>query len=208
MSHPVDASRASRRRRGVMLVEILIALAITGMIAGGVASLLFAVAGGTKDRQEMRRRNVRADVLAARVDGAIRSSCMVLGRDAQSLVLWVSDSKKNSSPDLSELRRIDWDSATKSLRCYQAPSTLADASNTNYDLATTNFLTTTAALRGTASFPATVWANGISGWNAYPTAPTQQTRLVSYDVTIDLATGGTYTARSATSLRGTPGNAG
>jgi hypothetical protein len=53
-----------------------------------------------------------------------------------------------------------------------------------------------------------VWANGVSGWTAYPTAPTQQTRLVGYDVTIDLTTGGTYTARSATSLRGTPGNAG
>ncbi len=98
-----------------MLVEILLALAITGVIAGGVASLLFAVAGGTKDRQDLRRRNVRVDVLAARVDGAIRSSGMVLGSDDRCLVLWVSDSKRNGVPDLSEIRRIEWESTTKQL---------------------------------------------------------------------------------------------
>ena len=203
-----ENAHLQRRRspRGVMLVEILLALAITGMIAAGVASLLFATAGGTKERQELRRRNVRVDVLAARIDAAVRSCGMVLGRDANCLVLWVSDSKLNGMPDLSELRRIEWEPATKRLVCFEAPSTLLDADNTAYALATTDFVTTTAALRGTASFPSTVWGNGVSGWTTSPSAMTQSTRLVSYEVAIDLTEGGTHTARSAIALRGTPRN--
>jgi hypothetical protein len=201
-----DNHRRRRAPRGVMLVEILLALAITGMIAAGVASLLFATAGGTKERQDLRRRNVRVDVVAARVDAAVRSCGTALGRDANCLVLWVSDSKLNGMPDLSELRRIEWDPATKRLLCFEAPSTLLDADNTAYALATTDFVTTTAALRGTASFPSTVWGNGVSGWTSSPSPITQSTRLVSYEVTIDLTEGGTHTARSAVALRGTPRN--
>jgi type II secretory pathway pseudopilin PulG len=204
--------RQHRRRRparcGVMLVEILLALAITGMVAAGVASLLFAVSGGTKDRQELRRRNVRVDVLAARIDAAIRSSSMVLGRDSRCLVLWVSDTKPNGAPDLSELRRIEWDSTTKQMRCFEAPATLNPADDTAYALGTTDFVSTTAGLRGLPSFTSTVWANGVSGWSSSPDPVTQSTRVVSYGVTIDLPTGGTHTARSATALRGTTANAG
>ncbi len=133
---------------------------------------------------------------------------MLLGSDGQCLVLWVSDSKKNGAPDLSELRRIEWDAATKRIRCYQARTTLAPAANTAYDLTTTNFLATTAALRGTSSFPAVVWAQGVSGWSTSPTVATPATRLIAYGVTIDLSVGGTHTARSAAALRGTPANAG
>jgi hypothetical protein len=91
--------------------------------------------------------------------------------------------------------------------CYQAPATLADASDTVYDPATTNFLTTTAGLRGSASFPAAVWANNVSAWTTSPAAPTSTTRLIGYDVTIDLTTGQAYTARSSVAMRGNMGTA-
>jgi type II secretory pathway pseudopilin PulG len=212
MSTTLSAPRRLRRRtagtRGVMLVEILLALAISGLIAAGVASLLFATASGTKDRQELRQRNVRVEVLTSRVDAAIRSSSVLLARDSKCLVLWVADVKKNAQPNLSELRRIEWDATTKQLICYRAPATLADASDTAYDLAATDFLTTTAALRGSASFPGTVWANNVSGWNSSPAAPTSATRVIGYDVTLTLSTGEAYTTRSSTALRGTASTGG
>lgn len=197
-----------RRSRGVMLVEILLALAITGLVAAGVASLLFATATGTKDRQELRQGNVRVDVLAHRMDAAIRSSSMLLARDTRSLVFWTADVKKNGLPDLSELRRIDWDNTTKRVVCYQAPATLDAASNTTYDLATTDFLTTTAALRGTASFPGTLWAQNVQRWETSAAAATRLTRLIAYGFTIHLADGGKRTARSSATLRGTAGSTG
>ena len=204
---PLSPHKQGRRAvRGVMLIEVLLALAITGIIAAGVASLLFATADGTKERQEMRQRNVRVDVVTARVDGAVRSRNRILGRDNRCIVLWTNDSTPNGMPDLSELRRIEWDSTTKQLLCFEAPATLSAAANTTYPLATTDFVSVTSALRGSASFPSTVWANGVSGWASSPAAVTESTRLLSYEITIDLTSGQTHTARSAAALRGTPGN--
>ncbi len=198
----------TRRRRGIMLVEILLALAITGLIAAGVASLLFATATGTQDRQNVRQRNVRVDVLAHRIDGAIRSSSMLVARDARCVVFWTADVKPNGVPDLSELRRIQWDHVRKRVICYEAPATLADADNVAYDLATTDFLTTTDGLRGSASFPGTVWANDVRGWNTSPAAASPTARATGYGFTIHLPTGGNHTARSSAAMRGTAGSTG
>src|SRR4051812_34952429 len=90
-----------RASRGLMLVEVLLALAISGMVAAAVAAMLFALANGSRDRQDLRHRNVRAEVVIARVDTAIRSSSMLLGRTPNCVVLWVADSRKNGRPDLS-----------------------------------------------------------------------------------------------------------
>ena len=201
----------ARRPRGVMLVEILLALAITGLIAAGVASLLMATASGTKDRQELRQRNVRVDVLAHRIDGALRSSSMLLARDSRTLVLWTGDTNKNGAVNLAELRRIEHDNGGKQIICYEAPTALPAASNTAYDLTTTtadNFLTTTAALRGTATFPGTVWGNNVQSWDSSPDPGSRTTRLIGYGFTIRLPKGGAYAARSSVTLRGTSGNAG
>ncbi len=201
-----------RRHRGLMLVEILLALAISGMVAAGVASLLLATATGTQDRQETRQRNVRVDVLSHRIDAAIRSSSMLLARDTRCVVFWTADLKNNGVPNLSELRRIEWDNSKKQVVCYQAPATLADASNTAYDLATTNFLTTTAGLRNSASFPGTVWAKNVRAWETSPGVVTPATRstirLIGYGFTIDLPTAGQHTTRSSAALRGTSTTAG
>ena len=200
--------RGTRRARGITLVEILMALAITGLVAAGVASLLMATASGTKDRQELRQRNVRTDVLSHRLDGAIRSSSMLLARDNKTLVFWTADTKKNGVPNLSELRRIEYDTATKRVLCYEAPATLADAANTPFDLATTDFLTATAALRGTASFPGTVWGNNVQAWSTTPDPAPRTTRLIGYRFTIHLPQGGAHPARSSVTMRGTSGSAG
>lgn len=202
----MTATRPSRRR-GVMLVEILLALAITGLVAAGVASLLFATASGTKERQALRQGNVRVDVLTHRMDAAIRSSSMLLARDSSTLVFWIADVRSNGVPDLSELRRIEWDNGAKSVTCYQAPATLAAASDVTYDLTTTDFLTTTAALEGSASFPGTVWANRVHAWTTSPTTLPRLTRLVGYGFTVHMDDGKRST-RSSAAMRGTAGSTG
>jgi type II secretory pathway component PulJ len=192
-----------RASRGLMLVEVLLALAISGMVAAVVAAMLFALANGSRDRQDLRHRNVRADVVIARVDTAVRSSSMLLGRTPNCLVLWVADSRKNGRPDLSELRRIEWDAASKQLRCYQAPAGLADSDNTTYQLSD-DFVAATAALAGSATFPAEVWGTNVTGWSsgAVPTGATQDARMIAYSVTLTAAAG-TVRIPSSAPIRGT-----
>jgi type II secretory pathway component PulJ len=192
-----------RASRGLMLVEVLLALAISGMVAAVVAAMLFALANGSRDRQDLRHRNVRADVVIARVDTAVRSSSMLLGRTPNCLVLWVADSRKNGRPDLSELRRIEWDAASKQLRCYQAPAGLADSDNTTYQLSD-DFVAATAALAGSATFPAEVWGTNVTGWSGspVPTSATQDARMIAYSVTLTTAAGMVRIPSSAP-IRGT-----
>ncbi len=197
------SARNPRRTRGIMLVEILLALAITGLVATGVASLLFTVAGGTKHGQELRRRNVRVDVLSSRIDSAIRSSCVLLGRDSQCLVFWIADTRHNQKPNLSELSRLEWDPATRQLKCYQAPADLSDADDIAYDLSE-DFLIVTAGRKGTTSFPSEIWSNVVTAWDTTPADATRATRLIGYHLTID-AFGSTHSSRSAAALRGESG---
>lgn len=211
MTTPITTSRLARirargrRARGISLVEVILALAIAAMIAAGVSSLLFAVANGTKDRQEVRRRNIKADVTGNRLDTAIRSSAMLLGRDANSLVLWVSDSRVDEAPNLSELLRIDWDAATKEIRAYRAPADLAPAADIAYDLKTTNFLSATASLAGGATFPRETWGHGISAWESGPASADQNTELVHYAMTLEFPGASPATIRSTVALRGNLG---
>jgi type II secretory pathway component PulJ len=188
--------------RGLLLVEVLLALALSGMIAAAVAAMLFALANGSRDRQDLRHRNARADVLSARIDTAVRSSSMLLGRDANCIVLWVADSRKNGKPDLSELRRIQWDAASKQVRCYQAPAGIADADNTTFQLSD-DFLAATAALAGSATFPAEVWGTSVTGWssNVLPAGATQDARMIAYSVTLTTSAG-TVRIPSSAPLRG------
>jgi len=181
------------------------ALAIAAMIALGVSSLLYGMANGTKDRQELRRRNAKAEVLAHRLDTAIRSSAMLLGRDGNAMVFWVSDANGNETPNLSELLRIEWDPATKEIRGYRAPSTLAPAADIAYNAATTDFLTVTAGLAGGASFPRETWGRGVQAWESGPAASSQGTRLVHYAMTLEFTDAAPATVRSAVALRGLNG---
>jgi type II secretory pathway pseudopilin PulG len=194
--------RRCRRRGGIMLIEVLLALASTAVVATAVASLLFTVASASRDRQDLRRQNVRADVLAGRLDAVIRSSSMLLGYDDKCLVLWVSDSRANGKPDLSELCRIEWDPATRRLQSFRAPADLADADNTTFGLAT-DFVAATQTLKGTAAFPGETWATGVTAWSSRPAAAAaQDARMISYSVTVSTATG-TATMPACASLRGT-----
>jgi len=190
-------------RRGLMLVEVLLALAIAGMVAAVVAAMLFGLANGSRDRLDLRHRNVRADVLTARIDTAVRSSSMLLGGDANTLVFWVADTRKNGKPDLSELRRIEWNAASKQVRCYQAPAGLADADDTGFQTSD-DFLAATAAIAGSATFPGEVWASGVTGWTVttVPAGAAHDARMVAYTLTLTTAAG-TVTIPSSAPLRNT-----
>lgn len=200
--HPAQKRCRRRCARGLSLVEVIMALAIAAMISAGVSSLLFAVANGTQDRQEVRRRNVKAEVLATRIDGAIRASAMLLGRDNRAIVFWVSDSRENQVVNLSELLRIEYDASAKQIRACRAPADLAEAADIAYNLKTTDFLAVTASLSGSSTFPRQIWGQDISGWDTGPNRPTQETRLIYYGMTLQFPGASPATIRSAVALRG------
>ena len=197
---PVSRRRRPNSRRAFTLVEVLLALAVLAAVSGLVAGLIFSTSQATRNQQDLRRRTVKAEVIAARVDGAIRSSTMVLASGADWVVLWTTDSRANQKPNLSEIRRIEFDAVGKCIRAYAAAPGLAEANDTTYATAS-DFGAVTSALKGTASFPAETWCDRVTGWQVAPAGAGPTTRLLGYTITLQDAAG-TSSHRSAICLRG------
>ncbi len=155
-THPRSAHGI--RRRGLTLLELLLAIAGTAVVGVAAASLLTGVEAGEKSTLEARELLARQKAVSARFSAALRESRQVLDVGSGFVVLWVRDLDNDLAPDLLEIRRLDYDAATDILSVYQPP---AGTSDVQYGL-TDDFETITDALMGTASFPQTPWSTGIT----------------------------------------------
>ena len=168
-------------RRGLTLVELLLAVMITAMIGATVAAMLTAVSYGTDSSKDMRSLVARNKALSARISATLRGSTMVLDQGDGFIVLWVSDDDDDDAPSLLEIRRLDYDPAADALSSYTAPDGTTDV---YYDL-NDDFEAITDALMGTADFPQTLWGAGVGSWTlALDNADPQAATLVSYQVSL------------------------
>lgn len=166
------------------MVEIILALGVTGMIGAAVSAMLFSVSYGTSKEADLRRVTVKEKVIALRMNNAIGSSKMVLDQGTDFMVLWMGDRRPNGTPDLSEIRRIDRDGVTLELSSYKAPSTLSDADNVTYSFHH-DFDAITTALMGSANFPGEIWARNVTAWDqTLDQINPQSARLVCYAASI------------------------
>lgn len=189
--------RTRHRRRGLTLLELLLAMAGTGMVAVAVSSMLFTVSHATGSKTDMRKLVVRQKTLSSRITAAIRESKMILVSEPDVLILWVNDDNDNEQPDLAELRRIERSSVTNSVISFKSPDDIADEDNTEFDLATTDFDVATNAVKSTNNFPAERWGLDVTAWSfTLNDANPQLATLVSYQVTLN--TGGMSDTHIAT----------
>lgn len=179
---------------------------ITAMVGCAISAMLFAVARGTDDGADSRSLVIQHKTIAGRMDAAVRGSKNILALGSNYIVLWMADTRANGAPDLSELRRIEYDSATHALISYKASfpagytQAQIDAADTAYAL-NADFATTTATLKGTSSFPAETWSGTLYGWTmVIDNISPQSARLVSYRLTIGTGTK-TATVCGAAALR-------
>ncbi len=183
-----------RRRCAFTLVELLLALAVVGLVAGAASAMLVAVTYGTSSKRDLRSVVVRGKVVGARLTSAIRNSRAILESGTDYLVLWVADDNPNgttNSPDLSEMQLIERNSSTDELSSYRFPSTWnqtqIDAANATYSLtgnAAGFFQAATASAKTAGSFVESKWTTAVTAiqFTLNGTDPTNRT-LVSYRIT-------------------------
>lgn len=100
--------RTPSQRRGLTLIELMLALTITVMISGAVAAMLAAVASGVDARQDQRSVILRAGAAQARLSSYIVPSRAVLNASPHTLVLWANDNRPGGTIHASELRWIEF----------------------------------------------------------------------------------------------------
>ncbi|MCL4211553.1 MAG: hypothetical protein HRU76_05770 [Phycisphaeraceae bacterium] len=98
-------------RRGLTLIELMLALTITVMISGAIASMMAAIAAGVETRQDVRGTMVRASAASGRLGAYVAGSRCILSASATDLVLWLRDSRESGTVHASEVRWILYDPA-------------------------------------------------------------------------------------------------
>jgi Tfp pilus assembly protein PilW len=190
-SVPVPSLRPRPRVRcGLTIVELLLALAITGVIGAAIASVVYATCEGTASRQNLLSLVVRRKVVESRTAGLLRSAEMVLAYGANSLVLWMYDTNLSGTPNRSEIRYLEFDPTTGQLACYKNvwPNTMTPvqilAADTEYALSA-DFNTLIPALKTDPNFVREVWATNVTAVQFTPNSTNLQTAtLVTYSVTL------------------------
>ncbi len=116
--HDQHDRRPSCHVSGFTLVEVMIAIAITGLISAAAAAMLSAVAQASAFEQDRREAIVRAQALGVRLSSYITPSRYILDHTQSKLVLWLDDNRTSETVHASEVRWIYYDSGSDTTRLY------------------------------------------------------------------------------------------
>ena len=171
---------------GLTLVELLLAVAITGVVGLASGALLSAVHAGSDQQTDLRALVVRHKSISNRLGVALRSSRMVLHKNNTRVLLWTTDRRVNTSPDLSELRVIELENGEIVSYRVVFPSswTLAEymAAEKTYQFSTDPD-TMVNAIKGSPQLEREVWGRGVNSLDLcldVPDAKVQEARLVGF----------------------------
>lgn len=105
------------RRRAVTLIELLLAIAITAMVAMGVASMMTTVASVAESDREARSALLRSLAVREALRAYVEESLSVLqvSADGTAIAVWLEDDLGPGLVNVLELRVIRFDSATNSI---------------------------------------------------------------------------------------------
>jgi prepilin-type N-terminal cleavage/methylation domain-containing protein len=183
-------SPASRRSRGLTLIELVIGLAVTAIVSAVLALLINATAVGTNSTQDGRRSLVKMQGMKAQLEDTIMNARCVLAAGPNYIVLWTGDidgapTPVNLAVNLSELRLLEVDTATGNLNVYsvQWPANFTSgsivAADTTYSASTTWYSACTAAKTGGYFAPTTIATNATGMTVSLDSATVTEGRLVS-----------------------------
>ena len=94
--------RSSRNTRGLTLVELLMAMAISGLVAAGVAGMLGGVATGIAIGTDARTGMLATGVIQGRVLEAITPGASVLAAGPRRCAFWLGDERPGGLVEPSE----------------------------------------------------------------------------------------------------------
>ena len=188
-------------RAGFTLPELLLGMLIVSGIGLAIASMLIGASYGTSSDRGLRDLLIGQQIVAVRLEEALRASGQVLAKGDDYIVLWTAERDADGICSLSELLRVERDPSTNEVTAYRAPADLSEGDDTEYDLGSTDFDAVTSALKGQSTFPGQLWAVDVTGWSfVFDTPDYRDAGYVGYQLTM-IAEGVTDTAVGGIGLR-------
>ncbi|MCH2160576.1 MAG: prepilin-type N-terminal cleavage/methylation domain-containing protein [Phycisphaerales bacterium] len=94
---------ARRHRRGFTLVELLMGLAVTGVVAAGITAMLGGVATGIAVGTDARTGMLATGIIQGRLAEAVTPAACVLSGEPHRVTLWLGESRPGGLVEPSEL---------------------------------------------------------------------------------------------------------
>jgi hypothetical protein len=102
-------------RRGLSLLETLLAISITAVIGVAISALMAAASNSLSSRDDGRSTAIRLATMQIRLGAYIAPSLCVLDKSNDQITLWFEDSRTSKTVHASEVRWIIFDGETKTL---------------------------------------------------------------------------------------------
>ena len=93
-------------RRGLSLLEMLLAIGITSIIGAAIASMMAASTNGLASKNDGRQSAIRLATTQARLGAYIAPSMCILDKGTSHFTLWLEDSRESNTVHVSEIRWI------------------------------------------------------------------------------------------------------
>ena len=106
------------RRRGLTLMEMIVALTITAMVGSAIAAMLHSISVGVETKHDNRAIMLMANAANARISSYVASSNCILATNNEAVVLWLEDSRQGGTVHATEIRWIAYDAASETLNVY------------------------------------------------------------------------------------------
>ncbi len=102
-------------RRGLSLLETLLAISITSVIGVAISALMAAASNSLSSKDDGRGTSIQLATTQIRLGAYIAPSLCVLDHSNSHVTLWFEDNRTSSTVHVSEIRWIAFDEATKTL---------------------------------------------------------------------------------------------
>ncbi len=205
------SGRRSTDRRGLTVVELMLAMSITAMVAVAIAGMLGAVTAGVMTQRDSRSVMIRANAARARLSAYLapcRSLLALEGNDE--LVLWLKDSRESGTVHATEVRWLVFDEPSGTLQVYfvEFPQgwtqTAKDLEDQEYG-ATTNWSAVRTAWEGRGMLASRPLVDGLDSLEMILDGlPVQRSRHVTFRLGIATSDGPQHVTLSATLRRHQP----
>lgn len=189
----------ARPRRGLTLLEFMLSIMITALIAVTMGMMMSAVARTVEADKHGRETIVRSQALNVRLGSYITPSLCVLNASArpESLVVWLEDSRVSDTVHLTEIRWIERDAGTSSVVVHYVkfPDTMTQIERDTLDVevpvAGADWWASLAAMQTLGYTATTRLCDGVASLEvAHSTATLQAKKIVTCTMTLEPEFGG------------------
>ena len=114
--------RDTRYKKGFTLVELLVALVVTGIVLAAVATLAFAMGAANDVADDSSQKQAQVRYATLRISELIRHCKLICGTPGGDLAVWRADDNGNGQININELVYIERGTSGDYLRLCEFPS--------------------------------------------------------------------------------------